>query len=169
MTSLPMFPMAVDRTDSDERFTPRWVFDALGETFDLDPASPVDAETNVPALQRFTRDDDGLAQQWHGFVWLNPPFSNSTAWAERMLAHGEGIFLGPHANAWWAQRMLRAARVVWLMRDFAFEHPTHSGKRSSMPLILVALGERAERAVRRAAAAAPDAGVLVVRESGDSR
>ncbi|WP_311878664.1 DNA N-6-adenine-methyltransferase [Microbacterium forte] len=161
MTTLPMFTAPIERTETDERYTPRWVFDALGETFDLDPASPVDAETKVPALRRFTRVDDGLAQQWEGFVWCNPPFSNTTPWAERMLAHDNGIFLGPFANARWTQWMLGSARVTWLMRDFAFDHPTHAGKRSSMPLAMYALGRRAEVAVRRAARSLPEAGRLV--------
>ena len=164
---LPIFTPTIDRTDKDERFTPRWVFDALGETFDLDPASPLDAVTNVPAARVFTRADDGLSQPWSGFVWLNPPFSNSTAWADRMRAHDNGIFLGPFANARWTHDMIGAARVVWLMRDFAFDHPTHAGKRSSMPLAMYALGDRAEIAVTRAARAIPGAGRL--RSSRDSR
>ena len=140
MTILPMFTVPVDRTDTDERFTPRWVFDALGETFDLDPASPEDATTHVPAARVFTRRDDGLAQPWEGFIWLNPPYSNATPWAERFMQHGNGIWLGVHANAKWTQRMLRTAPMVWLMRDFAFEHPTHAGKRSSMPLAMYGMG-----------------------------
>lgn len=169
MTTLPMFTAPIERTETDERFTPRWVFDALGEVFDVDPASPVDAATSVPALLRYTRDDDGLAQPWEGFVWCNPPFSNTTPWAERMLEHDHGIFLGPFANARWTQRMLGAARVTWLMRDFAFDHPTHSGKRSSMPLAMYALGGRAEAAVTRAARALPDAGRLVRLVDGEAR
>ena len=161
--TVPLFGVPVDRTDSDERFTPRWIFDALGEQFDLDPASPVDAETNVPAESVYTRDDDGLAQAWHGFVWVNPPFSNSTPWAERFLAHGNGLWLGPFANAKWLHRMLREADGIWLLRDFAFEHPTHAGKRSSMPLAMFGLGARAVSALERAASLMPEAGVLVQR------
>ena len=161
--TMPLFGVPIDRTDSDERFTPRWIFDALGETFDLDPASPVAATTNVPAAQVFTRDDDGLAQPWHGLVWVNPPFSNSTPWAERFLEHANGLWLGPFANAKWLHRMLREADGIWLMRDFAFEHPAHAGKRSSMPLAMFALGDRAVAALGRAASAMPDAGVLVQR------
>lgn len=160
---LPLFAAPVDRRDTDERFTPRWIFDALAETFDLDPASPMDAETHVPAIDRYTRVDDGLAQPWHGFVWLNPPYSNSTPWAERFLAHRDGIWLGPFANAKWLHRMLREADAIWLMRDFAFEHPTHAGKRSSMPLAMFGCGDRARGAITRAALLLPDAGVLVDR------
>lgn len=162
MVTLPLFSTPIARQETDERFTPRWMFDALGERFDLDPASPIEYETDVPADAVFTRDDDGLVQPWHGFVWLNPPFSNATPWADRFIAHGCGLFLGPIANAAWAQRMLRSAGATWLLRDFAFNHPTHAGKRSSMPLMLCAFGDRAVAAARRAALALPDAGVLVL-------
>jgi len=158
--------MPVQGPETDERFTPRWVFDALGETFDLDPASPVGLDTFVPARTRYTREDDGLVQPWHGFVWLNPPFSASTPWARKFIAHGNGIWLGPAAAAAaWFQSMLRAADRIWLMRDFAFVHPTHKGKYSSMPLAMCALGDRAARALDRAGERVPDAGVIVVRTS----
>ena len=83
-----LFTIPVQGPDSDERFTPRWVFDALGEIFDLDPASPVGLDTFVPAKRRYTAEDDGLSQPWEGFVWCNPPFSNATPWADRFLASG---------------------------------------------------------------------------------
>lgn len=158
-----LFGHAVDRTDSDERFTPAWVFRALGVQFDLDVAHPEDAVTNVPCVSFYTRQDDGLTSPWHGLVWCNPPFSNATPWADRMIEHGRGLLLGPFANAAWSQRMLQACASVWLMRDFPFEHPTHAGKRSSMPLAMYALGAVADAALRRAAALCPDSGTLMVR------
>ncbi len=136
MTVLPLFSHPIDRVDTDERFTPAWVFDALGEVFDLDPASPVEHETHVPAATLYTRVDDGLAQPWRGFVWLNPPFSNATPWADRFIEHADGLWLGPVANSGWFQRMLRTSDLAWLMKDFPFDHPLHAGKRSSMPLAM---------------------------------
>lgn len=165
MSTLPIFEERAPRVETDERFTPKWIFDALGETFDLDPASPMDAITHVPARRVFTRADDGLAQSWEGFMWCNPPFSNTTPWADRFIAHAAvdegGLFLGPFANARWTQSMLRTASAVWLMRDFAFDHPTHAGKRSSMPLAMYGFGVRAHSALRRASGLCPDAGTLV--------
>lgn len=160
---LGLFAVPVQERETDERFTPRWVFDALGESFDTDPASPVGLETFVPASTRYTREDDGLAQAWSGFVWCNPPFSNATPWAERFIDHGHGLWLGPVANSAWFSRMLRTADLVWMMRDFAFVHPTHAGKRSSMPLAMFAYGDRAVDAILRASKTLPDAGVPMVR------
>lgn len=111
----------------------------------------------------WTKDDDGLTKPWHGFVWCNPPFSHGTPWAERFLAHGCGIWLGPVANAAWRDRMLRSSDAVILLRDFAFTHPTHAGKRSSMPLSMHAFGDRARRALERFANTLPASGVLLER------
>ncbi len=160
---MTLFHAPVERTDPDERFTPKWIFTALGETFDLDPASPIEHRTHVPARRVYTREDDGLVQPWAGFVWCNPPFSNATPFAERFRMHGAGIWLGPIANAWWFQRLAAVADRIWLMRDFPFDHPTHAGRRSSMPLAMIGLTARAAEAIDRAAAAWPDAGVPVRR------
>ena len=41
---------------------------------DLDPASCELANMTVKAAKYYTKEDDGLAQEWHGNVWLNPPY-----------------------------------------------------------------------------------------------
>jgi len=42
---------------------------------DVDPATSETAQAKVCAGQAFTIDDDGLAQDWNGRVWLNPPYA----------------------------------------------------------------------------------------------
>jgi hypothetical protein len=149
--------------ESDERYTPAWVFDGLGLVFDLDVAAPVAGGDVVPARARYTVADDGLAQPWYGAVWCNPPFSDSTPWAERFIEHRCGVFLGPVANARWTHEMLAAADLIWLCRDFAFTHPTHNGRRSSMPLFFAAFDSEPVAALRRLAGAGVHDGVLVQR------
>ena len=46
----------------------------LGE-IDLDPASSKSAQAVVKATKYFTEKENGLEQEWHGRVWLNPPYA----------------------------------------------------------------------------------------------
>lgn len=158
-----LFASPVESLESDERYTPKWVFDHLGITFDLDPCSPVDGGDFVPALKRYTRLDDGLAHEWQGCVWVNPPFSNAAAFAHRFISHGDGLFLGPVSNSRWAQNMLAAVDLTWLCADFAFTHPTHAGRRSSMPLMFCATGSTAGLGLYRLAVSGVHRGCLMKR------
>ena len=60
-----------------ERYTPaeyvEKVREVLGE-IDLDPATCELAQQTVRATRYFTLVDDGLKQEWHGNVFLNPPY-----------------------------------------------------------------------------------------------
>jgi phage N-6-adenine-methyltransferase len=49
--------------------------EVLGD-FDLDPASHIEAQKVIQAKKFFTAEDDGLSKEWHGRVWLNPPYSS---------------------------------------------------------------------------------------------
>jgi phage N-6-adenine-methyltransferase len=64
-------------SDENEWYTPARYIEAaravLGD-IDLDPATSETANETVKAPQIYTLADDGLAQVWHGRVWLNPPY-----------------------------------------------------------------------------------------------
>lgn len=64
--------------ESNEYATPEWltsdISDSIPGGFDLDPASG--AESREIADKRHTKEDDGLAQPWEGYVWCNPPWSS---------------------------------------------------------------------------------------------
>jgi phage N-6-adenine-methyltransferase len=58
---------------------------ALG-AIDLDPASTPTANAIVQARQFYSLKDDGLAHDWHGRVWMNPPYANAlvTQFSEKL-------------------------------------------------------------------------------------
>jgi len=81
--------------ESKEWYTPKYIFDALGLTFDLDPCSPgANIVPWIPARQHLTLTDNGQNALWHGSVWMNPPYGSDTPkWMEHLAAHGNGIAL----------------------------------------------------------------------------
>jgi hypothetical protein len=77
---------------SDTWLTPPYIIESLGE-FDLDPCTPEVMPWRT-AKHRFTKEDDGLLQEWFGRVWLNPPYSREAIkWMDKMCRHGNGIAL----------------------------------------------------------------------------
>lgn len=80
-------------TDNNETWlTPPSIITALGE-FDLDPCSPLNRPWDT-AKHHFTVEDDGLAQDWFGRVWHNPPYGRELGkWLDKMAQHKNGISL----------------------------------------------------------------------------
>ena len=60
------------KNSSDEWYTPPSIFESLGP-FDLDPCAPVKPLWKI-AKVNYSKLDDGLSHEWHGRVWLNPPY-----------------------------------------------------------------------------------------------
>jgi hypothetical protein len=161
MTALPLDIAPPQSAESDERYTPQWVFDGLGMMFDLDPAAPAEGGDCVPARKRYTSLEDGLTQPWDGVVWLNPPFTQLAPWIARFVEHGRGLFLGPISNSRPWMKIAQGADRIWLCKDFAFTHPTHAGRRTSMPIGFIAYGPESVEGLTRLALSGRHDGVLV--------
>lgn len=124
--------------------TPRWIIDALGP-FDLDPCAaglrPWSCATeNWTVL--------GLDREWHGRVWLNPPFDRYQVgkWIWHLARHGCGTAL-LHARTeaeWFEPIWDHASAILFLSDRLYFHYP--DGRRadanSGAPACLVAFGDR---------------------------
>lgn len=141
---------------SDEWYTPRYIFDALGCEFDLDVAHPGSAATCVPCKKMFCA--RGLETPWRGFVWINPPFGGRNGiepWLEKFIAHGDGVALTPdRTSAPWFQTWAPRALSMLFLPKVRFLRPDGSeGKSPSNGTALWAAGAKGHAALRRARAA----------------
>lgn len=101
-----------------ERYTPPSLFEVLDYTFDLDPCSPGEGKSFVPARKHYTVKDDGLLREWEGVVFVNPPTQNVAAWLERLVKHGEGVALVTlRPDAPWFQEAAKEADAVCLVEE----------------------------------------------------
>jgi len=72
-----------------EHYTPQIIIDAVldcMEVIDLDPCSNSADSPNVPAQKHYTKSDDGLAREWHGRIYMNPPYGRDiNTWVEKLI------------------------------------------------------------------------------------
>ena len=107
----------------DEWLTPPSLLERLG-TFDLDPCAPIVRPWDT-AKRHFTIKDNGLAQEWQGRVFLNPPYGrDTTKWMQRMANHTGGgialIFARTDTTAWQEFVFPFANSILFLRRRLTF-------------------------------------------------
>ena len=147
---------------SDEWWTPKWLFEALGLSFYLDPCGH--RKAFVPALHIYTKADDGLSRPWTGSVFLNPPYSDTAAWVDKFLAEPcTGITLTfARMGSSWAQKLLSREDIAILFLNKRVHFFPGEGQHVSSPgadSMLCAVGEAEIKALARM----QDAGYGVMR------
>lgn len=138
---------------TDDWLTPPEIIKALG-SFDLDPCCPPVMPWPT-AAQRYTVSDDGLANEWAGRVWLNPPYGPATGkWMKRLADHGDGvalIFARTETEMFFREVWKRADAILFIEGRLHFHYP--DGKRaafnSGAPSVLVAYGGRNVESLKR--------------------
>lgn len=141
--------------DGDEWYTPDEIIRTASHVMgriDTDPASCELAQTVVQAATYYTRHDSGLAQPWHGSVWLNPPYSAPQVWIDRLFAEmaagrcQQAIVLVNNATETaWFQRLLAEAKLVCFpARRIAFWRHDHKDVGARQGQALFYFGPKAD-------------------------
>lgn len=133
----------------DEWLTPPYVIEAIGgaDSFNLDPCSPINRPW-ATARQHLTVQDDGLAWDWEGRVWLNPPYGPPSVvgpWMRRMAAHGRGtalIFARTETELFFETVWSRATALLFIQGRLHFHHVdgTRAAANAGAPSVLIAYG-----------------------------
>ena len=128
---------------NDELYTPKFIFDQLGCVFDLDVASSGNENIQVPSKNRFTIENDALVQEWHGLVWMNPPFSKPSPWVDKWLKHANGIALLPLSgnSQWWQKIWKSQASVIMMRPNIGFTNPDGKEQKIMYGISLWGIGE----------------------------
>ncbi len=140
------------RVITDDWLTPPWIIDELGP-FDTDPCCPPSMPWRT-ANTMLTVDDDGLTDEWHGIVWLNPPYSDAAPWLKRLAEHGHGIalvFARTETEAWQRHVWPHTTGILFLPGRLTFHNPDGTAGRynGGAPSALIAYGDPAADRLKR--------------------
>lgn len=145
---LTLFNEKQEKLTSDDYYTPKWIFDALGLTFDIDVASPPNGPPFTPCKTYFTKETNGLTSDWFGLVFMNPPFSQSTPWVEKFINHANGIALLPMAKSKWFNTLWESnAAIVLLPSTLKFHDPKGGNGSIFISTLLAGFGKESANAL----------------------
>lgn len=117
----------------------------FGVTFDLDACCYPET---AKAPNFFTEEDDGLVQDWHGTVWMNPPYGRALpTWTkkakEEARKHGSTVFcLVPgRTDTNWFQDAAQDGRLVLMKGRLSFLQGGKTQGSPAFPSVLIIFGE----------------------------
>lgn len=132
--------------------TPPEIVSALG-VFDTDPCASQYQPWRT-ATQQFTIKDDGLARDWFGRVWCNPPYGpHAEQFLKRMADHGNGvllIFARTETRAFQQLCWRRADAMLFMAGRIKFRLPGGGvAGPAGAPSVLVAYGKENAEILKR--------------------
>ena len=140
-----------------EWYTPEHIVDraaeVMGDRIMLDPASCADANIIVQAENFYTVETNGLAQEWNGSVWLNPPYDHVTPWADKLSEEIEAgrvteacvLVNASTETKWFSKFAARASSVCFIAGRLSFWNPKKASKHAPHGNALFYFGKYAEK------------------------
>lgn len=144
---------------TDEWYTPRHVFEAMGVRFDLDVAEPRYGQWPAREFCTCGIAASSLETIWFGFVWMNAPFGKRNGlapWLEKFFAHGNGVALTPDRTSapWWQDYAPKADAILFVRHKIKFiGSDGRPGTSPAQGTTLLAAGPRGVDALRNAVTA----------------
>lgn len=112
---------------TDQWATPQALFDAIDSRFGFTLDACADEE-NAKCADYYDREADGLAQEWGGTVWCNPPYGRQIGdWVRKAAEEAERgavvVALVPARvdTKWWNNYAMRATEVYFFKGRIKFE------------------------------------------------
>lgn len=119
-------------SNTDEWATPQDFFDKLNAEFhfNLDVCA---TKENAKCKRFFTKEHDGLKQEWKGMCWMNPPYGRQISlWVYKALESARGgatvVCLLPARTdtAWWHSYVIaHASEIRFLKGRLKFGNAKH--------------------------------------------
>jgi len=131
---------------------PPELLQALG-AFDMDPCASQYQPWRT-ATKQYTIEDDGLARDWVGRVWCNPPYGpHAEKFLKRMADHGNGIaliFARTETKAFQEFCWRKADAMLFMAGRIKFRLPGGgTSGTAGAPSVLIAYGKENAEALRR--------------------
>ena len=149
-------------TGENEWYTPDKYIDAARDVLggiDLDPATSLIANKAVKAHAIFTAEDNGLSRDWHGRVWLNPPYSQPEIhqFSEKLAAEAEAgritaaiALTHNYTDTKWFHRLATACQAICFTRGrIGFVSPSGEKAAPTQGQAFFYFGADVERFVER--------------------
>ena len=129
-------------SQTDNWATPQWLFDKLNEEFGftLDPCA---SKENAKCARYFTKEDNGLIQNWGGVIFCNPPYGKEIGkWVAKCAEEAKKpdticVMLIPARTdtKWFHEYIYHKAEIRFLKGRLKFGDSTNSAPFPSMIVI----------------------------------
>jgi len=139
-----------DHIKSVDWWTPPEIFQKLDMEFDIDVAAPIGGVDWIPCKKYFTKEEDGLKQDWEGTVWCNPPYGRNTKkWLEKFVDHNQGVALvfARTDTLWFHETVVNADAIVFMKGRVSFLNRGQKSSSAGAGSMLIGCGQESVEAL----------------------